>query len=304
MIFEPICVAPTGDRCGEGVVWHEAHRAVYWTDINRFLIHRYTLADKCVRTWFFDEPVTALTLTDRDDVLVVVLGSGVILWEPASDVRRDPIFRPTGWPQVRLNESRVDPCGSLWIGSMQNNVNPDGTPSAIDRKDGVLYRLDSDRIDCNAGATIHRTDIGISNTLAWSPDRRVQYFADSLANTIWCYDYDPSTQTIANERPFLKGFPRGLPDGSTVDAEGYLWNSRYYGGCVVRVAPDGRIDCVIEMPVKNITTCAFGGDDRKTLYVTTAMADAPPSDRLAGGLFAIETTVSGQPENRFRIFGS
>ena len=187
---------------------------------------------------------------------------------------------------------------------MQNNVNPDGTPSAIDRKDGVLYRLDSDRIDCNAGATIHRTDIGISNTLAWSPDRRVQYFADSLANTIWCYDYDPSTQTIANERPFLKGFPRGLPDGSTVDAEGYLWNSRYYGGCVVRVAPDGRIDCVIEMPVKNITTCAFGGDDRKTLYVTTAMADAPPSDRLAGGLFAIETTVSGQPENRFRIFGS
>jgi sugar lactone lactonase YvrE len=104
MIFEPICVAPTGDRCRGGVVWHEAHRVVYWTDINRFLIHRYTPADKCVRTWFSDEPVTALTLTDRDDVLVVVLGSGVVLWAPASDVRRDPILRPTGRPHQRRRD--------------------------------------------------------------------------------------------------------------------------------------------------------------------------------------------------------
>ena len=83
MTSEPVCVAPTGDVCGEGAVWHAPHSAVYWTDINRFLIHRFTLADQYVRTWFFDQPVTALTLTDRDDVLAVVLGSGVILWEPA-----------------------------------------------------------------------------------------------------------------------------------------------------------------------------------------------------------------------------
>src|SRR5205085_8851270 len=77
MISEPICVAPTGDVCGEGVVWHAGHSAAYWTDINRFLIHRYTTADKCVRTWLFEEPVTALTLTDRDDTLAVILGSQV-----------------------------------------------------------------------------------------------------------------------------------------------------------------------------------------------------------------------------------
>ncbi|MGC2183758.1 MAG: SMP-30/gluconolactonase/LRE family protein, partial [Terriglobales bacterium] len=105
----PVCIAPTGDRCGEGAVWHAAHSAVYWTDINRFLIHRLTLADQCVRTWFFDEPVTALTLTDRDDVLAVALGSGVILWEPAADVRHRPIFRLPGWPSVRLNDGRADP---------------------------------------------------------------------------------------------------------------------------------------------------------------------------------------------------
>jgi sugar lactone lactonase YvrE len=87
-----------------------------------------------------------------------------------------------------------------------------------------------------------------------------------------------------------------------MDAKGYLWNCRFFGGCIVRVAPDGQIDRVIEMPVQNITTCTFGGADRKTLYVTTASIEAPPGDRLAGGLFAIRTEVQGQAENRFAIF--
>jgi sugar lactone lactonase YvrE len=296
MTSKPLCIAPTGDRCGEGVVWHEAHAALYWTDINRFLIHRLSLPDRSVRSWFFDEPVTALALTDRDDVLAVVLGSGVILWEPASDARLKRVFELEGWPRVRLNDGRADPLGSLWVGSMRNNVNADGSSGEAGGKDGILYRLDS---DCRA--TIHRRDLGISNTLAWSPDRQHFYFADTLANTIWVYDYDPRTGNITNETPFLRDFARGLPDGSTVDAEGYLWNCRFYGGCLVRVAPDGRIDGIVEMPVRNITTCTFGGPDRKTLYITTAAADAAPSDRLAGGLFALETDVKGQPENRFRI---
>ena len=140
----PVCVAPAGDRCGEGAVWHAAHSALYWTDINRFLIHRLTLADLCVRTWSFDEPVTALTLTDRDDVLAVVLGSSVILWEPASDLRHKPIYRLAGWPSVRLNDARADPRGSLWAGSMRNNVNPDGSSREAGGKDGILYRIDPD----------------------------------------------------------------------------------------------------------------------------------------------------------------
>src|SRR5438132_8256419 len=114
MSENPVCVAPTGDMCGEGAVWHATHKAVYWTDINRFLIHRCTLADQCVRTWFFDEPVTALTLTDRDEVLTVVLGSRLILWEPATDVRHDHAFRLEGWPKVRpmmRARTRVARCG-------------------------------------------------------------------------------------------------------------------------------------------------------------------------------------------------
>jgi sugar lactone lactonase YvrE len=276
------------------VVWHEAHAAAYWTDINRFLIHRFTPADRNVRSWFFEEPVTALVLTNSDDVLAVVLGSRVILWEPETDRRHNHAFELEGWPQVRLNDGRADPRGSLWVGSMRNNVNADGSSGEGGGQDGILYRIDSD-----GGTTIHRRNVGISNTLAWSPDRRRFYFGDSLANVIWSYDYDPQTGNISNESPFLENFPRGLPDGSTVDSQGYLWNCRFYGACIVRVAPNGTIDRIIEMPVRNVTTCTFGGPARKTLYITTASTEAALADRLAGGLFTLESDVPGQPENRF-----
>jgi len=298
MISDPVCVAPTGDVCGEGVVWHAAHNAVYWNDINRFLIHRLNLADSSVCSWMFEEPVTALCLTDRDDVLDVVLGSSVILWEPGRDLRHNALFRLDGWPSVRLNDARPDPRGSLWAGSMRNNVYPDGSSGEVGGQDGILVRIDP-----NGRATYFREKIGISNTLAWSPDHRHFYFGDTLANVIWVYDYDASTGAISNERPFLEGFGRGYPDGSAVDSEGYLWNCRFHGNCIVRVAPDGRIDHVVEMPVKNITTCTFGGADLRTLFVTTASAEAPRGDRLAGSLFAIRTGVKGRPENRFRFYG-
>ena len=294
MTGEVVCVAPMGDVCGEGAVWHAAENAVYWVDINRFLIHRFQVADAAVRSWIFDVPVTALSLTDRDDVLLVVLGSGVILWEPATDKRHDPLFKYDAWPAVRLNDARSDPRGSLWVGSMRNNIAADGSAIEFGETDGVLLRLDAD-----GKTSVWRKDIGISNTMAWSPDRRRFYTGDSIANVIWAYDYDQATGAISNERPFLQGFARGLPDGSAMDAEGFLWNCRYFGNCVVRVAPDGKIDRVVEMPVKNITTCCFGGADLKTLLVTTASAHAPLGDRLAGSLFAIRTEVKGQAENRF-----
>lgn len=296
MFAEPVCVAPTGDKTGEGIVWHEGHSALYWVDINRFLIHRFTLTDQCVRTWFFDEPVTAIARTDRESALVVVLGSRVILWEPSSDSRKDQGFRLDGWPSVRFNDARADPRGFLWAGSMSNNVHADGSEGECIGQHGMLYRIGTD-----VPPEVFRREIGCSNTVAWSPEKDRFYFGDSLANVVWVYDYALSTATISNERPFLQGYTRGLPDGSAVDSEGYLWNCRYGGGCIVRVAPDGVIDQVIEMPVRNVTTCTFGGTDLKTLYVTTA-SEMQPFNRLAGGLFAIRTEVSGQPENLFRAF--
>ena len=145
------------------------------------------------------------------------------------------------------------------------------------------------------------TDIGIPNTVCWSPDRRHFYFGDTLKNEIRVYDYDIATGEIGPGRPFFAGFERGLPDGSAMDGEGYLWNCRYGGGCVVRVAPDGSIDRVIDIPAGNVTTCTFGGPELTTLYVTTAAADRAPDDRLAGSLFAIETGIRGMAENAFSL---
>lgn len=294
--MEPVCVAPTGDRCGEGPVWHAGEQALYWTDIGRFLIHRFEPRHGRVSSWFFDEPVTSLVLTGRDDTLAVVLGSRVILWQPHSDRRWDHGFHLNGWPAVRLNDGRADPRGSLWVGSMRNNVRADGTSCEAGGSDGVLFRIDPD-----GGTSEWKREIGISNTFAWSPDQRIFYFADTLANDIYAYDYDCETGKIDAERAWFSNFPRGLPDGSVTDRDGYLWNCRFSGRCIVRIAPDGKIDRIVEMPVTNIISCTFGGADYKTLYITTAAGGAPAGERLAGSLFALGTEIPGQPENRFRV---
>jgi sugar lactone lactonase YvrE len=278
-------------------LWHSEEQAVYWTDINRFLIHRFDPANGSVKSWLFDEPVTAMLLTDRDGTLAVSLGSRIILWEPSSDSRRDQGFRLPGWPAVRLNDAGVDPRGSLWAGSMQNNVNSDGSEGPIDKSNGVLYRIDSD------GAVAEFQDhIGVSNTFVWSPDKKRFYFGDTLENAIWAYDYDERTGSIGKPNPYFSGFSRGLPDGSTIDEEGYVWNCRWDGSCIVRVAPSGQVDRVIDLPTRNITNCTFGGKDINILYVTTA-ASRDAGDRLAGSLFAIQTQVRGVPDGRFRVTG-
>lgn len=292
LVEKPVCVAPVGDRCGEGAVWHAAEQAVYWTDINRFLVHRFEESTQSVRTWVFDEPVTAMTLTERDDTLLVVFGSKAQFWQPATNRLGRVIFELPAWPLMRCNDARVDPRGSLWIGSMRNNVGPEGEDLRVDFKDGVLYRVDPDDT-----VSEWKDGIGISNTVAWSPEGDRFYFGDTVANVIYAYEYDKATSNISEERRFLDRFPRGVPDGSTVDSQGFLWNTRPHAGCIARFSPSGNLDLAVELPIPNPTTCTFGGADLKTLYITSAGT----GQRLSGSLFAVKTTVAGLPENRFRL---
>ncbi len=236
----PVCIAPTGDRCGEGVVWSADEAAVYWTDINRFLIHRLDTASDAVHSWMFEEPVVALALTTRRGTMLVALGSRLLLWQPESNGRHEHGFALPGWPRVRLNDGRPDPLGNFWVGSMRNNVLPDGEPGEAGPGEGKLFRIAPD-----GAVTVWREDLGISNTLCWSPDHRRFYFGDTLENEVCAYDYDRVSGAIANERPFLRATGAGFPDGSAIDAEGWLWNCRWGGGCLLRAAPDGsgRADC-------------------------------------------------------------
>jgi sugar lactone lactonase YvrE len=135
----------------------------------------------------------------------------------------------------------------------------------------------------------------------WSPDQKTFYCGCSVDNVIYAYDYNPADTSIKNRRPFIAEVERGSPDGSAMDAEGYLWNCRFFGGCIMRFSPTGELDTVIEMPVSNITNCAFGGPDLRTLYVTTAALHAPPGEELAGALFSIQTDVQGLETGRFRL---
>jgi len=294
---EPVCIAATGDKCGEGILWEAASNSIYWTDINRFLVHRYKLQNAELKTWFFSEPVTCVLATNKADTLVLVLGSGATLWEPERDIRHKPLFSLPGWPFVRCNDAGVDPRGDLWIGSMRNNVKEDGELGEAGGWDGILYRIDG-----SGASSERRRELGISNTVLWSPDHSRFYFGDTLKNQIWSYYYDEADGSIRNEQSFFQGFDRGWPDGSAIDMEGYLWNCRYGGSCIVRVAPDGSVDRVVEMPVSNLTNCTFGGTDGNILYVTSAAPDSGKWERFGGCLFAIKTNVRGVPANEFHCF--
>lgn len=296
MIDRVRCLVPTGDKCGEGAMWSANENAVYWTDINRFLIHRFDLVAQTLTSWFFDEPVVALSLTTQPGQILVALASRLIFWWPHTDRRADFGFALPGAPRVRFNDGRSDPAGNFWVGSMKNNVLPNGELGQAGRGGGVLFRIDP-----YGAVTQWRKDLGISNTLCWNPDARLFYFADTLENEIRVYDYDKASGGISNERTFLRGFDRGLPDGSAIDSAGYLWNCRFGGAAIVRLAPDGSVDRIVEMPVQNVTTCTFGGPDLKTLFITTASIASPPGNRLAGSLFALDVDVPGMSENEFRI---
>ena len=133
------------------------------------------------------------------------------------------------------------------------------------------------------------------------------YFADSLRYTIFAHDFDPETGEMSRERVFATSRKPAFADGSTVDAEGYLWNAEFNGWRVVRYAPDGRIDRVIEVPTHRPTCCAFGGPNLDVLYITTASqqmsAEELAQQPLAGSLLAIATGVCGLPEPRFPLSG-
>jgi L-arabinonolactonase len=170
-----------------------------------------------------------------------------------------------------------------------------------DGPNGALYRLDPD-------LSLHKIDdkIIVSNGPCWSPDGSILYFADSWSGEIWAYDYDLATGNVANRRVFtrLDTSTGGAADGSTVDAEGCLWNAQVYDGKLIRYSPDGKVERVIEMPVKKVTSVMFGGPKLDVLYVTS-MAKPPlprfPGDGvLRGSLFAIyDLGIKGVPEPRF-----
>ena len=282
-----------GDIVGESAVWCSRTGRLLWVDIVGCRIHALTLASGEHQTWATPDLVTSIGLR-KDGGAIVGLRRTVATWNYTEHFVTLAEIEPE-IPDNRLNEGKVGPDGAFWVGTMQNNIAADGQPAQMTRSSGAYYRV------CPAGEVEALTDrtYGICNTMIWTDDGRF-LCADTLANEL--YAFDLSNHGITARRVLGQPFPAGLPDGSALDSEGYVWNCRVGGGCVVRFAPDGRVDRVVELPCLAPTSCAFGAEELRTLLVTSArfgLSTALRGNPDQGAVYALDVGVCGRPEHLF-----
>ena len=275
------------DVLGECPVWDERGRRLWWVDSRGPAIKRIAPGAGDVVTYPLPDPVGSIAFCESGRLLAATR-SGIHFFDPASGLL-ELIAQPEAHlPDNRFNDGRCDRQGRFWAGTM-SDVRRDPV--------GTLYRLNENR-----SCTPLRNGIIIPNSLAWSPDGRTMYFADTNRHTIRAWDYAPATGIATQERVFADT-GTGRPDGSCVDADGCLWNAEYGAGRLVRYTPAGKVDRTIELPVANPTCCCFGGDRLDELFVTTARqrltAEALATQPLAGSVLALRPGVSGLPESRF-----
>jgi sugar lactone lactonase YvrE len=276
---------------GEGPLWDVDEQRLYWVDSADGRVFSSTSDGREVRAWQVHQKIGSMALRKKGGA-IVALARGLHFLDFKSG-HLDLIIDPE--PDLldnRLNDGKVDKQGRFLFGSMDTQENG---------PNGALYRLDPD-------LSLHKleSNITVSNGPCWSPDGNTFYFSDTWSGGIWAYDYNQANGAISNKRTFctLEGKNFKSSDGSTVDAEGCLWNAQVYEGNLVRYAPDGSIDKVIQMPVKNVTSAMFGGENLDILYVTSMskppLARFPTDSVLGGSLFAITGLgVKGVPEPRF-----
>jgi sugar lactone lactonase YvrE len=286
------CIVQGADILGEVPVWDARSWRLWWVDVRRPAFQCYDPASGrfFARRLHPDLLIGSYAFRDAGGV-VMATNSGVYLYDPERDQPPRRIAHPIGdVPSMRLNDGKCDRRGRFWVGSMHD----------VRREPlGTLYRIDADH-----SWRAMFDGFVLPNSLAWSPDDRTMYFADTHNQVIWAFDFDIDDGAISNQRVFKDWtHQKGRPDGSTVDTEGCLWNCMVATGQVVRLSPDGRVDRIIQMPVTNPTCPAFGGDKLDTLYVTSHSQRFTPeqhaAEPLAGALFALDVGVRGLPEPRF-----
>lgn len=287
---------------GEGPVWDDRRRCLFWVDISGRAVHRFDpVAGRDVAVGV-DQQVGAVALRS-DGTLLVAVERGLAVLDPDRVLGEGE--RPTGpvpldmvvdierdRPDTRANDGAVDPAGRYWIGTM-----------ALDAREGAgtLYRVDADR-------TVHPqlTGLSVSNGLAWDPAGNRAWFIDSAAQRVDELVVDPHGGDVVDRRPAidLSGVP-GVPDGMTIDAEGGLWIAMYGGWQVRRYGPDGEPDRVVRLPVAKPTSCALGGADLDQVWITTTIEhmddeelEAQPE---AGSLFTCSADVPGVPARRTAV---
>jgi sugar lactone lactonase YvrE len=284
------CAVEAHDALGESCLWCPSTGKVWWLDIRKPCLQSYDPATSEHRVVLLNGRDCGCIVRRASGGFVLAMNHGLHHFDPLTGQTEFLLHSEPQQPENRYNDGRCDRRGRLWIGTMD---------MALRRASGSFYRIDADR-------SWRRLFDGITvpNSTAFSPDDRTLYFADTPRHVIWAFDLDIDAGDIANRRVFADLSARnGLPDGSCVDAEGFLWNAEFGGHRVVRYAPDGRPDRTIELPVTNPTCCCFGGPALDTLYVTSAAQPANPgrvpASPMEGALLALDVGVRGLPEATF-----
>jgi len=281
---EPRDVWPIAAELGEGSVWVERDKALWFVDIKRQQVHRYDPAEESRRTWDAPEQVGFILPAERGG-FVAGLQSGLYHFDETSGAFRPIVEVEPDLPGNRLNDGVVDHAGRLWFGTMDNGERA---------KTGAFYCFSKGKLTRTAVA-----GIAITNGPAVSPDGRLLYVVDTLKGTIDVADIRDDG-TLGEPRPFLRIDPsEGHPDGPTIDSEGCVWISLYAGWEARRYSLGGELLERVRFPVANITKIAFGGDDLRTAYATTARqllsAEQIAKQPQIGDLFAFSVDVPGVP---------
>lgn len=280
---------------GENPLFDAATGCLYWIDVRETpAIHRIDLASGDAREWRLGEDIGSIALAG-DGRLLAGLRSGFAFFDVATGKFSAIVDPESALPHNRMNDGKCDVAGRFWCGSM----NPESGTA-----DGSLYVLDAE-LRCRHVLS----DLVTPNGLAWNAAGDTFFLADTRRGFIDAFDYDVRTATIGGRRVFadLGGLPGG-PDGATVDAADHLWSAQFDGGCLIRYHPAGHIDRVVRLPVTRPTSCAFGGDDHRQLFVTTATrgltAEQLRAQPLAGRVLVLDVGVAGVPANAFAQRGA
>lgn len=280
------------DIVGESPFWDHQKQILYWVDIIGKKIHIFDIKDQTDNIIKVEDVISLIVPCKTGGAIVAIKNKLGFL--DFNNGKIETIHKLDNMPSnVRFNDGKCDAAGRLWVGSMDMNEK-----EAI----GVLYRLD---VDLKIKEILD--GVTISNGIAWSNDNKKMFYIDSPTRTIKKFNYDIKSGNISNEKvSVLISSEEGVPDGMTIDAEGMLWIAQFYAGKVSRWNPENG-NCIEEykLPTPNITSCCFGGDSLKDLYITTASIRVADNDiegkKYGGGLFRVKTKTVGVEANYFGI---
>lgn len=263
--------------------------SLYWIDISAGTLHNYT-PETPDTTWEFNGEIGAIALGPLPDTILLAFQNTLELFDARTGTLVHFAAAEDIDPKVlRFNDGKCDAKGRFWVGTYDEDI----------KTRGGLYCLDLD-----GSFTKRLQNIAVANGLAWSPDNRIMYHADSVTNVIYAYDYDIETGDIGDHRIFADLTASDeLPGGAAVDDEGNYWLAILNYRKIVKFSPSGERVLEITVPVPQPTTVAFGGPDYKTLYITTCRQDLKKEElRIypqSGGLFGVQAGSTGLPAQQY-----